>query len=341
MKRLVFLSFFLPVLVFGGDQKFVAFFSRHTSSELPALDPKLKSILDVESAREFTHLPIHQIRAISESRSKYRKKLDEPIAGMEKRTISSANGEIPIRIYTPKGKGPFPIALELHGGGWILGNLDTHDDLCSSIANRAECLVVAVDYRLAPEHKFPAALDDSEAALKWVAEHASEINGNGKIALIGDSAGGNLAAALALRNRDQSGPPIALQILVYPITNHGFETLSYFQNSKGYRLTRSELMYAWKQYLKEPTDGENPYASPLRAESLANLPPALILTAQYDVLRDDGESYAARLHQAGVPVRLTRYNDMIHGFITQAADYPSANKAVSEIAEALRIAYKR
>jgi acetyl esterase len=197
-----------------------------------------------------------------------------------------------------------------------------------------------VGYRRAPEHKFPAALEDFAAALRWLAAHAGELNGDGtRLAVAGDSAGGNLAAAVCLLARDRGGPPIASQVLIYPVTNHGFDTASYHQYATGYGLTRDVMIWFWDQYLSGPADGGSAFASPLRATDLSALPPALVITAAYDVLRDDGEAYAARLAQAGVPVHCTRYLRMNHGFITLAAVLADAGRALDEVAEALRAAF--
>jgi acetyl esterase len=197
-----------------------------------------------------------------------------------------------------------------------------------------------VDYRRAPEHKFPAGLEDCAAAARWCAERAAEVGGDGaRLAIAGDSAGGNLAAALALAFRDRGGPALALQVLIYPVTNYQFDTASYHQYATGYGLTRESMWYFWKCYLSSPTDGGNPYASPLLAKDLRGLPPALVLTASYDVLRDEGEAYAARLAQAGVPVRCTRYLELNHGFAQLAAVSDSAKRGLQEIADALRNAW--
>jgi acetyl esterase len=197
-------------------------------------------------------------------------------------------------------------------------------------------LVVSVHYRRAPEDKFPAALEDCYAALQWCAQHGSAIGGGQQLAVAGDSAGGNLSTCLAIYTRDQSGPKLSFQVLIYPVTNSGCDTASYHEMASGYGLVRDAMIYYWGCYLPTAGDGSNPYASPLQAKDVSGQPPALIITAQYDVLRDDGEAYAARLQQAGVAVRCTRYLGMHHGFIQFGASFAQAERGIQEIASSLR-----
>lgn len=223
--------------------------------------------------------------------------------------------EIGLRIYTPEGNGPFPVLVYYHGGGWVLGDLEVVDPILRSMTNETGALVVSVDYRLAPEYKFPIPAEDCYAATKWVAENISKYNGNpNQIAVGGDSAGGNLAAIVPLMAKDRGGPNIQLQVLLYPVTNNSFDTKSYLENGKGNYLETSAMHWFSSQYFKTEEDKLNPYASPLLAKDLSGLPPALIITAEFDVLRDEGEAYADRLEQAGVPVELTRFDGQIHGF---------------------------
>jgi acetyl esterase len=197
----------------------------------------------------------------------------------------------------------------------VIGSIDSHDGYCRSLANAANCVVVSVEYRLAPEHKYPAATNDAYAAVEWISQNAETIGGRaGPIGIAGDSAGGNLAAVVALMSRDRGGPAIGCQVLIYPITDCHLETPYYLQFAEDYFLTRRAMIWFWDQYCPNPSERNQPYASPLRAETLNNLPPALILTAQYDPLRDEGEAYAASLREASVPCRLIRYDGMIHGF---------------------------
>ena len=264
----------------------------------------------------------------------------EAVAKVENRSIPGPAGEIPVRIYTPEGTGPFPVLVFFHGGGWVICNLDTHDGQCRSLANGAGCVVVSVDYRLAPEHKFPAAPQDCYAATLWVAEHAAEINGDAsRIAVGGDSAGGNLTAVVTQMVRDQGGPRLVFQLMIYPGTDFTSQTLSKKENGEGYFLTLEDMDWYEGHYLNSEADKLNPLASPLLAKDLSNLPPALILTAEYDPLRDEGEEYGRRLREAGVPVIVRRYNGLIHGFFGMALIVDEAKRAVQETSQTLREAF--
>jgi acetyl esterase len=266
----------------------------------------------------------------------------EPVADVVDRTIPGPGGEIPVRIYTPEGAGDASAAclVYLHGGGWVLGDLEGVDSICRAVANRAGCKVVSVDYRLAPEHPFPAPLDDCVAAVRWVADHAGEIGVDpDRLAVGGDSAGGNLSAAVALWARDNSGPDLRLQVLVYPVTNHGYDTPSYRDNGTDYLLTRDMMEWFWNHYLPSADHGANPLVSPLRAEDLSGLPPAVVLTAEFDPLRDEGEAYVERLQQAGVPVTHRRYDGQIHAFWQMPGTFPSALRAADEVSAELRRAF--
>jgi acetyl esterase/lipase len=261
----------------------------------------------------------------------------EPMAKVENRRIPGPAGEIPVRIFAPEGRAPMPILVYFHGGGWVIGTLETHDAVCRHLAKRAGAVVVSVDYRLAPEHKFPAGPEDCYAATCWAAEHAAEIGGDARrIVVGGDSAGGNLAAVVSLMARDRGKPAIALQLLIYPVTDHRYDTLSYRDNADGYLLTKQAMVWFWNHYLAAERDGENPYASPLRAGDLKGLPPAMVVTAEFDPLRDEGEAYAARLREAGVPVKHRRYDGIIHGFFMMTGFFPEAVEAVGEAAAEIR-----
>jgi acetyl esterase len=265
----------------------------------------------------------------------------EPVHGVEDRTIPGPAGQLPVRVYTPSAGGPFPTLMFFHGGGWVIGDLDSHDPICRALCNRASCVVVSVGYRLAPEHKYPAAADDCYAATKWVADHAADFAGDGRLAVGGDSAGGNLAAVTALMARKHKTPRIDFQLLVYPVTDYNLDTPSYHDNAHGYLLWRDDMAWFWKHYLPNEAAGEEVYASPLRAADLRGLPPALVLTAEYDPLRDEGEAYAERLEQADVPVTLKRYPGLIHGFFGMGAAIDEARTAIDEAAAALRAALAR
>ncbi|HSE95538.1 MAG TPA: alpha/beta hydrolase [Methylomirabilota bacterium] len=261
----------------------------------------------------------------------------EDVAGIAEHRVPVAGGTIAMRLYRPAGRAPFPALVFYHGGGWVIGDLDTHDGLCRALTNAAGCVVASVDYRLAPEHRFPTAAEDAHAAAAWLARHAPELGVDARrIAVGGDSAGGNLAAVVALMARDRGGPALAFQLLVYPVTDRDLDTPSYRENAEGYLLTREAMRWFWDHYLGDTGTGHHPYASPLRAERLTGLPPALVQTAGFDPLRDEGEAYATRLRAAGVPVTLTRYPGMIHGFLRMLNHLDQARAALAEAAAALR-----
>jgi len=264
----------------------------------------------------------------------------EPVGKVENRSIPGPSTEIPVRIYTPKGAGPFPVLVYFHGGGWVLGNLDGWDATCRMLTNAVECVTVSVDYRLAPEHKFPKPAEDCYAATQWVADNAASIDGDpARIAIGGDSAGGNLAAVVALMARDHGKPRLAYQLLIFPATDAAMDSASIKQCADGYFLTRDGMAWFWKQYVRDDADRAHPYASPLRAQNLRGLPPALVITAEFDPLRDEGEAYGARLREAGVPVAVTRYDGTIHGFFLMPSVLDQGKKAVAEAVAALRTAF--
>jgi acetyl esterase len=258
-----------------------------------------------------------------------------PVAEVRDLPLSGPDGSLPVRMYAD-ADGPLPVAVYYHGGGWVRGNLDTHDGICRHLAREAGCLVVSVDYRRPPEHPFPAAVEDAYAAVEWVDEHAGTVGGDpDRIAVAGDSAGGNLAAAVAGMSRDRDGPDLAHQLLLYPVLEHAFDTPSYEAFAEGYLPTRATMRWYWEQYLADPIDGHNPYASPLRARSFEGLAPATVLTAGFDPLRDEGRAYADRLREAGVPVDHLEYEEMIHGFLSFPAAIDRANEARDAVADAL------
>ena len=243
--------------------------------------------------------------------------LDIEFAKVEERTIPVDQDEIKIRIYTPEGEGPFPIIVYYHGGGWVLGDLETADGSCHILANKTGHVVVSVDYRLAPEYKFPVPFNDAYDALKWVAENADSINGDAsKISVSGDSAGGNLAAAVSLRARDENGPKIHAQLLVYPVTDVSYDTDSYEQFKDGFGLDKDLMKWFGDYYINSEEDAKNPYVAPLVADDLSNLPPAIVITAEFDVLRDEGIAYAERLKEAGVKVEQYTEEGLVHAFFT-------------------------
>jgi acetyl esterase len=306
-------------------------------TQLP-VDPQIQVLLD-----RATGVPATHTLAVAAARTQYegRVALMAPpaeIAGLREQTIEGPGGLLRIRLYTPRGAGPFPLLVFFHGSGFVLCSLDTHDGMCRNLCAGAGCIVASVDYRLAPEHKFPAGIDDCLHATRWAAAHAAELGANAKhIAVGGDSAGGNMATVTALRVREESGTLLCGQLLLYPVTDyHTPGTPSYEENAEGYGLTRDTMKWFWDHYLSDASEGAYPHASPLRATDLSGLPPALVITAEYDPLRDEGELYAEKLKAAGVPVALSRYNGVNHGFMFWVGVVDKAGAAMNEACEWLR-----
>ena len=261
----------------------------------------------------------------------------EPVYEVTDSWLPGPDGDLPVRIYRPSAERPLPALLYYFGGGWTLGSIDTADGISRSLANAAGCLVVTVGYRLAPEHPFPAAVEDCHAALRWVASAAEEIGADPtRLAVGGDSAGGNLAAVVALLARDEGEIDLAGQLLVYPNTDLLAEGGSITENNDDWLFNHQSVEWYRKHYLADPLDGENPLVSPLRAKDLSDLPPALVITAEYDPLRDQGEEYAARLSEAGATVELTRYPGMVHGFFAMAGIVDGCTAAIAQSARQLR-----
>ncbi|USZ66692.1 alpha/beta hydrolase [Halorussus salilacus] len=317
------------------------------------LDPEAAAVvreIEAEGVPEWSSLSVESARRVE----------DEVFSGgdppevefVRDLSIPGSESEIPIRVYRPGvasgDPGPegtdsafgddLPVLVYYHGGGWVLGTLDSIDGVCRRLARRGECVVVSVDYRLAPEHPFPAAVEDARAALRWVAENAGAFGGDPeRVAVGGTSAGGNLAAVTALGARASGGRPTpARQFLFYPITDRAFDTDSYAENAEGPLLTRADMEWFWDHYLRSEVDAANPYASPLRARDLSGLPPATVLTAGFDPLRDEGIAYAERLADAGVEVRHDHYPGMVHGFLSASESIAVADEALDEVAEELR-----
>lgn len=256
----------------------------------------------------------------------------EPVEVVEDRHLPGPAGDIPVRVYDPDPEETSSVVAYFHGGGFVFMSIETHDRVCRRLANATKAVVVSVDYRLAPEHRFPAALDDCMAVTHWLTGHAAEFAGDPeRIAVAGDSSGGNLAAATALAARN-GGPGLAAQALVYPVIDAACATKSFAEIADRFPLTASQMRWFWSQYLGPDGDPADPYASVLRATDLAEAPPALVITAEYDVLRDEGESYAQALRDAGVDVSSLRYPGMIHGFLSMDALTPAADEAMAEIA---------
>jgi acetyl esterase len=264
----------------------------------------------------------------------------EDVARVDDRLIPGMAGDIPARVYTPQAAvGEIHgVLVWLHGGGWVIGDLDTADSTCRTLANRAGCVVVSVDYRLAPEHPAPAALDDCMTALTWTVENFELLGIDAsKVAVGGDSAGGNLAALLCQRVRAEFGPEIDFQLLVYPVTDLTLSHPSIDENAEGYFLTKASMQWFVGHYLGD-ADPKDPAVSPLHADDLSGLPPALVITAELDPLRDEGQAYAQRLREAGVPVELLHYDGQIHGFVGMATMLDDGKDALDRAGAALRAA---
>lgn len=264
-----------------------------------------------------------------------------PDAVVRDHQMTGPGGNVAIREYRPIGAtGALGGLVYFHGGGFVLGSLDSHDALCRQLAVDSGCAVISVDYRLAPEHKFPSGVDDAYAATSWVFEHAGKLGIDGKrIAVGGDSAGGALATAAAIIAKRKGGPKIAFQLLLYPVTDmRTFDTISHAENADGYFLTRASMVWFRDLYFVSPDDRSNPLGSPLAgdADELSGLPPALVITAGFDPLRDEAEAYAHKLQAAGVPCKLTRYDGAIHAFMSMYAYLECGRAAVREAADALR-----
>jgi acetyl esterase len=304
------------------------------------LDPQaaalLKQIADMKVPELHTLTP-EAVRRLMDASTKMVMGKPEKVSRVEDMKIPSSTAQIAVRLYTPEGKGSFPVLVYFHGGGFIFGNIAMVDNLCRATANRASCVVVSVEYRLAPEHKFPAAVDDAYAATGWVAENAVRLKIDPtRIAVGGDSAGGNLSAVVSLKARDEGKEFPIYQVLIYPPTDlsmHSTESISKF--SEGYFLTGADMVWFGDLYFEKSQDRHVPYASPLLAPDLSNLPPALIITSEFDPLRDEGEAYGQRLKKSGVPVKISRYAGMIHDFIRMDGVISRAKDAIDEIASSL------
>lgn len=310
------------------------------------LDPQARAVLERMTRAGLPSYP--QLGAVG-ARALYREtrgKLAAPpaeVARIENLHAPGAAGEMPVRLYRPlssRAEDRVPALVYFHGGGWTIGDCDTHDVVCREFANLARCAVVSVDYRLAPEHKFPAAVDDAVAATRWVAGTAERLGLDGRrLAVGGDSAGGNLAAVVALRLRAEGGPLLAMQVLIYPATDMAADTPSHTSFADGYLLTRESVLWFRSNYLRGHDDVADWRASPLKAPDLSRLPPAYVVTAGFDPLRDEGRAYAERLQAAGVKVTYECFEGMIHGFITMGGVIAAARHAIYRASQGLEQAF--
>lgn len=253
-----------------------------------------------------------------------------PVGRIEDRMAPGPGGDVPVRVYWPEGEGPRPAFMYFHGGGWLVGSVANQDGTVRHLVRESGCVGISVEYRMAPEHRFPTAAEDCYTATKWAADNAASLGIRpGRLAVLGVSSGGNLAAAVALMARDRAAPDLALQTLVVPVLARDFTTASYLEKADGPGLTRRRMQWYWDLYLRDESDAANPYAAPAAAESLAGLPPALVLTAEYDVLRDEGRRYAERLQEAGVPTTHLDYAGMTHLFFNRWNAIDRAREAIA------------
>lgn len=302
------------------------------------IHPQIRTVLDQMEDIGFpglSSLPVEQARAALALMGAGRADAVEDVARIEDVEIPGPAGAIPARAYVPATDGTPPVVVYYHGGGWVLGGLDSHDGTCRALANASGAAVVSIDYRLAPEHPFPAAVDDAWAALEWVAANAAEFGADpARLAVAGDSAGGNLAAVVALQARDAGSPPLRGQLLVYPATDSTMSHPSIEENAAGYFLTKADMEWFYGHYAPERPDDWR--LSPLAAPDPAGVAPALVFTAEFDPLRDEGEAYARRLADRAVPVELVRKDGLIHGFFGMVADVDEARDAMDRTGTALR-----
>jgi acetyl esterase len=308
------------------------------------LDPQIQAMRD---QRERDNVPPLYAMSLADARAADLAAIQEsggepePVHEVAELTMTGPDGDMPLRLYRPASGRPLPALLYFFGGGWVLGTIDTADGVSRSLANSTGALVIVAGYRLAPEHPFPAAIDDCYAALRWVAGHADEVGADpARLAVGGDSAGGNLAAGVTLLARSD-GPPLVGQLLVYPNTDQLADDESMRAADDPFLFNRHSVAWYRQHYLADAGDAANPLASPLRAESLAGLPPALVITAEYDPLRDQGEAYARRLSDAGVQVELSRYPGTAHGFFTMAGTVDASRAAIAQAAAHLRVWFAR
>jgi len=303
-----------------------------------SLNPQIAAIMNMLTSREMPPLEMispQAYRAAMKMPAEHWP-VPEPVAHVRNTSIVGPGGDIPVRIYRPEAPGPLPLLVYFHGGGFVIGDLDTHDNLGRAFCNALQAVVVSVDYRLAPEHKFPAAVEDAYAAACWAAVQAKELGGDAARLIIGgDSAGGNLAAVVCQLAKARGAPAIAHQMLIYPMCDMDLERASYRRLGKGYFLETEMVQWFWDHYLEGAAEAPDARAFPLRSEDLTALPPATVVTGEYDPLKDEGEAYARRLEAAGVPVSYREYAGVIHGFMSFIGGAEPADRAFAETVQAV------
>ena len=313
---------------------------------MSTLDPQAQAMVDAMARMQV--LPLSQL-SVEQAREQFARTRapflapPQEVGAVSDSAIPGPAGKLRIRAYRPLGsrhEEALPALVYFHGGGWVFGDLDSHDPLCRELCNLAQCVVISVEYRRAPEHRFPAAVEDAIAAVRHVAGRAADLHVDAtRLAVGGDSAGGTLATVAALTLRDHGGPRFALQVLIYPVTDLAMDSRSYTSIANGFTLTRERMTYFRELYLRRPADIGDWRASPLKAPDLSRLPPALVITAGHDPLVDEGKAYAERLAASGVPVTYTCYDGLVHGFVSMAGAIDAGHRAIAEVAVAVKSAF--
>ncbi|MBC2641882.1 MULTISPECIES: alpha/beta hydrolase [unclassified Rhodococcus (in: high G+C Gram-positive bacteria)] len=303
-----------------------------------ALDPAVKNLIDTlneQGLKSFEQMSIAEVRGVVESFSGLQAPKAD-VARVVDTVYPGPGGDQAVRLYIPESEVPLPIVVYIHGGGWVAGSLDVIEQPCRALATDAKVIVAAPSYRMAPEHKFPAAPEDTFAALNWVVEHAAEFGGDGtRVAIMGDSAGGNLAAVTALRARDTGAPALRAQVLIYPVIDGTARFPSREEYAEGYLITTAAIDWFWEQYLATPEDAENPYASPAKAADLSGLPATLLLLNEYEVTRDEGVDYGRKLADQGVPVQVELYEGLVHAVYWMTGAIPRSAELHGAVVEFL------
>ena len=307
----------------------------------PQADAMLKQ-MEADGVPDISEMSVTQARMFLETAFAGMVPNPEPMAEVQDFTVPGPAGRLPVRLYKPEGSGSTPpLVVFFHGGGWVIGSIESHDATCRALASASGCAVASVEYRLAPESAFPAAPEDCYAATLWLAENAAELGVDGeRLAVAGDSAGGNLAAVVSLMARDRGGPRISYQVLIYPAVDVEGDYPSRTENAEGYFLTARAMRWFYGHYIQDESHAKDTLASPLLADDHSGLPPAIVITAGYDPLRDEGEAYAEKLREAGVEVKVSRNEGMIHGFASMIGALDDARASLGEMGHELRAALK-